>query len=131
MKKKKKTRKKSALDSMLLRFCFVRVRYIFLRLNLFLFFHCSRAINSIVPLLFSAQMLRLIVLNVFLHKIKCRKKHFGKKLHTPLLYDTFKVKNYEQKNSPDFQEVLLSTISCASCFSWCNTYIYLFLRCAS
>ena len=54
-------------------------------------------------------------------------KHFSKKLHPPPLHDTNEIKDYEQKNSPDFQEVLLSTISCASSFSWCNAYICVYI----
>ena len=42
-------------------------------------------------------------------------KHFGKKLHPPPLHDTNEI------------EVLLSTISCASPFSWCNAYIYVYI----
>ena len=115
---------KPALDSVLLHFFLARTRHIFLSLSLLLFCHCSRKIYPIVPLLFSTQLLRFNALTMFLNKEKkCKLKHLGKKLHLSPPYDTNKIKVYEQRNSPAFQKALLSTISCISCFNWCNGYI--------
>ena len=109
---------KPALDSVLLHFFLARTRHIFLSLSLLLFCHCSRKIYPIVPLLFSTQLLRFNALTMFLNKEKkCKLKH----LSPP--YDTNKIKVCEQRNSSAFQEALLSTISCISCFEWCNGYI--------
>ena len=68
-KLKEKRKEKPAVDLLLLHFCLVRIRNILVRLGLFLFCDCSRTIDSIVSLLFSAQMLS--TLNEFLHKEKC------------------------------------------------------------
>ena len=128
---KKNARKMPALNSLLLHFCLVRVRYIFLRLSLFLFCHCSRTLDSIVPLLLSAQMLRLSLLNVFLHK----EKNVGWNtlarnyiLHLCMTQAKSKTMN---KKLTRFPRSSVTYLSCASCFSWCNAYIYLFLLCAS
>ena len=103
---------KSALDSLLLHFCLVRIRYIFLRVSLFLFYHCSRTIDCIVPLLFLTQLLRLSVLNVFLHNEKSVGwNSLGRNyiFHLCMTQGRLKKTN-EQKNSSAFQEVLFSTI---------------------
>ena len=114
---------KPALDSVLLHFFLTRTRYIFLSLSLLLFCHCSRKIYPIVLLLFSTQLLRFNALTMFLNKEKkCKLKQLGKKLHLSPPYDTNKIKVCEQRNSPAFQEALLYTISCISCFKWCNGY---------
>ena len=60
------------------------------------------------------KMVFLAVLMCSYRKKKCRLKHLGNKLHLPPVHDTSKIKDYEQRNSPAFQEVLLFTISCIS-----------------
>ena len=118
------------LDLLLLHFCLVRTRYFLLRLSPLLFCHYSKTIDPIVSLLISAQLLKLSALNVLLQKEKrCRLKHFGKKLHLPPSHDTSKFKDNEQRNSPAFEEVLLSTISSVSCFNWWNVYIFISTLC--
>ena len=116
---------KPALDSLLYHFCLVKTRNILLRLSSFL----DPTVDPIVPLLFSIQLLRLSALNFSYRKKKCRLKHLGKKLHLPSLHDTSKIKDYEQRNSTAFQEVLLSTISCGTCFNWCNACILISTFC--
>ena len=59
---------KPTLDSLLLHFCLVRTKNILRRLISLLFFHCSRTIDPIAPLLLSTLLLRLSVLNVVLQK---------------------------------------------------------------
>ena len=65
---KKKVMTKPALDSLLLKFCLVRTRYILLRLSSLLFCYCSRTVDPIVLLLLSSQLLGLSALCVFLQK---------------------------------------------------------------
>ena len=61
---------------------------------------------------------------MFLCKEKgCRCKHLS------LSHNTNNIQDYEWRNSPAFQEVLLSSISCASYFSSCNAYILIFTSC--
>ena len=60
----KKVNDKVGLDSLLLDFCLVRTKYLFLTVSPFLFYHCPK---ETVLLLFPTQISRLSVLNMFLH----------------------------------------------------------------
>ena len=86
-----------------------------LRLSSLLFCHCSRNNRPYCsPIAFKPTAWTKCSMCILKERKKCTLKHLGKKLHHPPLHETGKIKDYEQRNSLAFPEVLLSTMSCVS-----------------
>ena len=120
---------KPALDSLLLHFCLVRTRYFLHTLSLFLFCHCSRTIDTIFTQLFLKQLLRIIALNVFLHK----EKSVGWNtlvgiyiFHLLMMQATLKTMN---KETQQLFKKLCCLPYCVSCFNSFITTIFISTLC--